>query len=94
MDARKAAALDRAARQTVDTLWLRKEQDRINRERRAAGLCPACGQPLLPGEVHCPACPFVLPYVPRGEYGSTASANYDPARYLEAYRRITGQADE
>jgi hypothetical protein len=34
MDAKTAAALDRAARQTVDTLWLRKEQDRLNRERR------------------------------------------------------------
>lgn len=33
--------------------------------RRRAGLCPVCGQPLLPGEEHCPAHPFVLPYVPK-----------------------------
>lgn len=32
--------------------------------RRREGLCPSCGQPLLPGEEHCPACPFVLPYIP------------------------------
>jgi type II secretory pathway component PulJ len=34
MDAKKAAQLDRAARQTLETVELRKAQGRINRERR------------------------------------------------------------
>jgi hypothetical protein len=33
MDAKKAAQLDRAARLTLDTVELRKAQDRLNRER-------------------------------------------------------------
>ena len=34
MDTKKAAQIGRAAQQTVDTLWLNKEQARLNRERR------------------------------------------------------------
>ena len=53
-DATHQAAKDRA-----------NEPDRWPSGRRG---CPACGQPLLPGEERCPACPFVLPYYPRGNY--------------------------
>lgn len=53
--------LSREASATINRI---AEQNR----RRREGLCPSCGQPLLPKEEHCPACPFVLPYFPRGEY--------------------------
>jgi len=50
MDSKTAAALDRAARQTLETVELRKAQDRINRQRREEAemsISPAAKQALL-----------------------------------------------
>jgi hypothetical protein len=68
-----AEVRDRALRVAA---LLRRLDAEVRSERRSEQLpvapparsCPSCGQPLLPGEERCPACPFVLPYVPRGEY--------------------------